>query len=251
MLGLPAMDQMLKDSPAQSSKETSDLEPLGIFGALRASAIKALPEAISVLVMGTIAVSLVGGIWAHMAPSLPPGVDGKTLSAAQRSISSLIRWPSIKEHQFLIVYFIFFLHNLRLHLFANPGVARDEQLESYDPNARPRLYRGWFGLIVGNAFGAMCSAFALFWVQQFSLSQFLWHAFLLPVFSLLQNAGSSLFGPSFGGTMQNWIAWYGENQFKFNFWFLYLAAVCDDLGIPNLKTVGRWCWHRIAARITS
>ncbi|HWW01402.1 MAG TPA: hypothetical protein VNZ64_17025 [Candidatus Acidoferrum sp.] len=31
-----------------------------------------------------------------------------------------------------------------------------------------------------------------------------------------------------------------QNQFKFTFWFFYTAAICDDLGLPNFKTLGRY-----------
>lgn len=201
-----------------------------------------------VLVMGNVAVGLVGEIWRLMTPSLPPGLDGKTLSAAGHSFSAIIQWPSIREHQFLIVYSIFLVHNLRLRLFGKQSIEQENELESTGRNARKDFVRQWFGLIVGNAFGAMCSAVALFWVQQFSPSQLLWHAVLQPIVALLQSVATSLFGES-AGTFHRWIEWYGENQFKFNFWFFYLAAICDDLGIPNLKTLARWCWHRIKARI--
>jgi len=244
------MDQTIKDSSPPQTSATQTVEPVGIFGLLRTSAVKALPEAIFVLVMGNVAVELVGGIWHEMAPSLPPGVDGKTFSAAGHSISSLLQWPSIKEHQFLIVYCIFLLHNLRIRLFRKPWPEADSILEYQPSSDRKRFLRGWFGLIVGNAFGAMFSALALFWAQQFSLSQLFWHAVLQPVAAFLQSIAASLFGQSSASTFQNWISWYGENQLKFNFWILYLAAICDDLGIPNLKTLARWCWHRILAKCT-
>jgi hypothetical protein len=242
------MDQTVKDSPQRSST-VDTAEPAGIFAILRTSAVKALPEAIIVLVMGNVAVGLVGGIFHEMVPSLPPGVDGKTFSSAGRSISSVIQWPSIREHQFLVVYLIFLIHNLRLRLFGKPTSAQEDELEPSARELRRTSVRSWFRLIVGNAFGALGSAIALFWVQQFSLSQLLWHAVLQPAVVLLQSAASTLFGQSAAGTFQSWISWYGDNQFKFNFWFLYLAAICDDLGVPNLKTLARLCWHLIKARI--
>ena len=248
-LAAGAMDQILKDPSPPEPSTADSVEPIGIFALLRTSAVKALPEAILVLVMGNIAVGLVGGIWYEMAPSLPPGMDGTTISSAERSVSSLIPWPSIKEHQFVIVYSIFLLHNLRLRLFAKPLPESENVLESQSSSARDRFLRGWFGIIVGNAFGAIFSAIALFWIQKFSLSQFFWHALLEPVVGFLQSVAGKFFGQSSAGTFQRWISWYSENQFKFNFWFLYLAAICDDLGIPNLKTLARWGWHRIKAKM--
>ena len=244
------MDQTTLKTPTSPRSPPPDtVEPQGSFAILRQSAVKALPEAIFVLVMGNVAVGLVGEIWHQMAPSLPPGLDGKTFSAAGRSVSSIIRWPSIRDHQFLVVYSIFLAHNLRLRLFGKSSTEQENESESTDHNARRDFARQWFRLIVGNAFDAICSAVALFWAQQFSLSQMLWHAVLQPIVAILQSAATSLFGESTAGTFQRWIHWYGENQFKFNFWFFYLAAICDDLGIPNLKTLARWCWHRIKARI--
>lgn len=245
------MDPLVKDSRPPPQPGTADtVEPGGVFAVLRTSAVKALPEAILVLVMGNIAVGMVGGIWHQMAPSLPPGMDGKTFSSAGHSLSSILSWKPIREHQFLIVYTIFFLHNLRLRLFGKPRLEPEDPADSEAWSERRRLVRGWFGVIVVNAFGAMLSALALYWAQQFSLSQFLWHAVLAPVGNFLQSLMASIFGASSASRLQDWISWYGANQFKFNFWLLYLAAICDDLGIPNLKTLGRWGWRRLLGKLT-
>jgi hypothetical protein len=45
-----------------------------------------------------------------------------------------------------------------------------------------------------------------------------------------------------------WWSWYDQNQLKFNFWLIYLAAVCDDFGIPNLKSLVRWGWRKWRAK---
>jgi hypothetical protein len=239
---------MLKDSPPQQPNADNAVEQRGVLGMLQQSAVKALPEAIFALVMGNVAIGLAGEIWRQMTPTLPPGVDGKTISAAGRSISSMFRWGAIREHQFLIVYCIFLVHNLRLSFFGSSSLGQAEAVSSSVSNTRRRFVRDWFRLIVVNAFGAVFSAIALYWVQRYSAGRLLWSMVLQPVFAVLQNAASSLFGSSASGTFQGWIAWYGENQLKFNFWFFYLAAICDDLGLPNLKTLGRWCWHRLQVK---
>jgi hypothetical protein len=43
-------------------------------------------------------------------------------------------------------------------------------------------------------------------------------------------------------------SWYGENQFKFTFWLLFSAGICDDLGLPNYKTLSRWIWRKLRRR---
>jgi hypothetical protein len=239
------MNQTVNRPPSDSSSAPDTSPRAGIIGLLWESAVKALPQAIGVIVLGNVAVGLVGGIWRQMAPTLPPGMDGSSLLTAQRSISSTIQSSAIKEHQFLIVYAIFFAHAVRVRLFGKSLAREDNATESTSYGATRQISREWFRVIVGNAFGALFSAIALFWVQKFSLSQAVWHAMLQPVITHLQNAASYLFGESLSGTGRRWAGWYGENQFKFNFWFLYLAAICDDLGIPNLKTLARMLWRKI------
>jgi len=100
------------------------------------------------------------------------------------------------------------------------------------------LRENWFGLIVGNAFGAMITVIVAIWVQRFSSVQWVWHSL---VHSLLQLVLSerALQG------INSWLDWFGQNQPKFDFWMIYFAAICDDLGIPNIKTFGRWLWRKV------
>jgi hypothetical protein len=51
-------------------------------------------------------------------------------------------------------------------------------------------------------------------------------------------------GPG-AGSVGRWYWWYGQNQAKFLFWLLYSAAICDDLGLPNYKTLIRWGGRRL------
>src|SRR5215472_8017361 len=107
------MSSTMRECSEERSTELGRRPP-SLIGSLRSSAIRALPEAVLVLVLGNVAVGIVGGIWHQMAPSPPPGIHGEALSSSKDSIASLVRWPSIREHQFLIVYLIFLVHNLRL-----------------------------------------------------------------------------------------------------------------------------------------
>ena len=63
-----------------------------------------------------------------------------------------------------------------------------------------------------------------------------------------QNLAESLLGKGSAGSFHDWASWYGDNQYRFTFWFLYLAAIGDDLGIPNFKTLGRWLGRKVRNR---
>ena len=245
------MPPVMKETRSEPTAHPKPQGSTGLLGALRSSAVRALPEAVLVLVLGNVAVGIVGGIWHQMAPSPPPGIQGEALSASKDSIASLVRWPAIREHQFLIVYLIFFVHNLRLFFSGSGPESRSSGPEQWDWQARRQFWRGWFRLIVVNAFGAMFSAIALWWAQQFSLSRMVWQAVLQPVTTQIQVLAGHVFGQRLEHGMADWLSWYSANQFKFNFWFLYIAAICDDLGIPNFKTLGKVLFHRIRSRFSS
>jgi hypothetical protein len=68
------------------------------------------------------------------------------------------------------------------------------------------------------------------------------------VLDALQSTAQQLFGASSGHQVNSWFEWYGENGFKFCFWVFYLGAICDDLGIPNFKSLGRWIGRKIRHR---
>jgi hypothetical protein len=107
--------------------------------------------------------------------------------------------------------------------------------------------RQWVRLVVVNAFVAFGVSLALHVIQQFALTHLLWQL-LAGIFRPVIHALMSLLPGA--GFMTNLAAWYGENQLKFAFWLLYSAAICDDLGLPNYKTlgraVGRWLLLRLS-----
>jgi hypothetical protein len=106
-----------------------------------------------------------------------------------------------------------------------------------------RLAAEWFGLIVSNAFVAWVSAIVLASVPGFSYTALLW-GWLVTVLAPARSLVESVIGSSATGYFQRWMEWYGENSMKFNFWLLYVAGICDDLGLPNLKTLARYSWRR-------
>src|SRR5262249_29843393 len=110
-----------------------------------------------------------------------------------------------------------------------------------------RISQGWFGLTIGNAFGAMFAAIVASWLQRFSLSQLLLHWLWAAVGAPIHGIFARLFGESLA-SVDAWFGWYTGNHFKLSFWFFYLTAFCDDFGLPNLKTLGRFLWRRFRGR---
>ena len=81
-------------------------------------------------------------------------------------------------------------------------------------------------------------------VQNFSLTHWLWEALSGRALQALQAMGR-LMGWSQPSPLERWFSWYGANQTKFAFWLLYSAALCDDLGLPNYKTLARRAWKGV------
>ncbi len=73
----------------------------------------------------------------------------------------------------------------------------------------------------------------------------LWGWFAESILPGLHKLAEQVFGASRVDGFRRLFSWYGENQFKFDFWFIYFASVCDDLGLPNLKTLARFFWRRL------
>jgi hypothetical protein len=222
----------------------------GLISTFRDCAVKALPRTIVVLVLGNVVIGLLGTLWADMAPSNPPGWHGKALAEAPRSVASFLRRPWIREHQFVLVYSIFFVHLVRVRLMGATAADSSGSAGWLSRAGMRGAARGWFGLLVRNAVGAIFSAVALCWFQRMPLSQRLWNLLLQPVVSQLHLLATDIFGQSLASAVQNWVDWYAENRLRFNFWFFYLAAICDDLGLPNLKTLGKWVWARARRKLT-
>ncbi len=151
----------------------------------------------------------------------------------------------LDEHLFGIVFAFIFVLTLWFRLW---GRAPDEPKSGGTSRLQRfghQVSENWFEIIVINAIGAMISAVVLFWVQQFTPMKMLLAWVLDSVIAGIQSAISALFGAGIGRKFGAWFSWYGENQLKFTFWFFYVAAICDDLGLPNFKTLGRWLGRRV------
>jgi hypothetical protein len=209
------------------------------------SALEAVALAFLVQIMGKVVVGLVSGIWRNMTPSLPPVLAGEP--AAEMATQSVLL-AFIRSHQFAILFGL---------LFVGEGAG---QLAHYSRNEDHRktaawLKRGlrriseqWFSLVVVNAFNAFVAVFVLRIVQQFSLTHFLWGLVAHLFDPLIHGMARMLPGNGFMGLIEGLVAWYNSNQFKFTFWLFYSAAICDDLGLPNYKTLTRYVWRRLRGR---
>jgi hypothetical protein len=179
-----------------------------------------------------------------MTPSLPPGLS---VTARPESETSPL-WFGLRHfashNQFAFVFGLLFIGKVATRLSLHSSNPTQRSVAAWAERLFERVSDNWFGILIGNAFGAFFSALVLHWVQQFSLAQLVWQ-FLMGLLQPLIQALTSLV-PGGGGLFKaigNLFSWYGDNQLKFNFWLLYSAAICDDLGLPNLKTLGRRLWH--------
>jgi hypothetical protein len=226
---------------------TCRLTPARLVNVLWESAIDAFVKSIVLLVMGSIALELMDGIFGEMAPSRPSFLVGDSGPGATSNSSILHRWwASAHEHQFLIIFAILFVLCLRTRLVpAVSGGAGQPQLKpTRVQKLSSQLSKEWFRLFVGNAFGALISAIVIYFAETFTGTRFLFNLLLAAVAPTLKAIAAWVFGATVVNFVGGFFDWYGDNQLKFNFWILYIAAVCDDLGLPNLKTLARFAWSR-------
>ena len=219
--------------------------------ALWRSAIDALVKTILVVVMGNVALGILGGIFSVMTPSSPPFLAGTSGSHADSNFSLMHSWWSAAhEHQFAIVYVIFFGLGVRVRLAAvfAGGTGETATIETRFQKISVQFSESWFRLIVGNAFGALISAIVIYFVEMFTGASFLIKLLLAAILPGVKAIATLILGASIVNFVGGMFDWYGDNQLRFNFWILYVAAICDDLGIPNLKTLARFLWSRWRSR---
>lgn len=213
------------------------------------SAWEALVLAFLVLVVGGVVVGLAGGLWRQMVPSLPPGVAGKPLLENPASMAS--GFGLFQQHRFAFIFAILFIGKAAARLAGHSPNEQHRRAAAGLQRVFGRVSDQWFRLIVVNAFVALITAVVIEFAERFSPTRFLWQAIVELCRPVIQ-AVAGLFthhGPF--GLIQTLAGWYHENQLKFMFWFFYSAAICDDLGLPNFKTLGRLLWRRCFGRKSS
>jgi hypothetical protein len=234
-------------SAAKTSQPPANLTRGKIRDILWDSAVEAFVQAWLILLMGGIALDIVGGLFHDMIPSAPPGLTGQP--GLEAETSSAWHWQSpFKEHRFAIVFALLFILQAARGLCGRSDLQGQSKTASRLQKIGRRLSEDWFSLIVVNAFGALVGATVLAWTQEFSFTKMLWGWFLESVLPGLHHLAEQILGASRADAIGRWFSWYGDNQLKLDFWLIYLASVCDDLGIPNLKTLARFIWRRLRNR---
>jgi hypothetical protein len=248
---------LLYSPPTKMTQTPKDLEvtrrPDGgtVADALWRSAVDALVKTFLVVVMGNVALGILGGIFNAMTPSWPPFLN-RTSGDHADSNSSLMHswWSAAHEHQFAIVYVILFALGVRTRLAAVfPGATGEAATtETRFQKIGVHFSENWFRLIVGNAFGALISAIVIYFVETFTGTSFLIKLLLAAILPVVKAIATFILGSRIVTFIGGMFDWYGDNQLRFNFWILYVAAICDDLGLPNLKTLARFLSSRWRSR---
>ena len=214
-----------------------------MFEILWDTAKEAFFMAFTVSILGSIAIGILSAICGEMTPSLPPGLDGHGVVAE----SSAHWWHASKDaihrHSFALLFLAIFVLKSALALAHYSNDPRLRKAAARVLRATHRISRDWFGLLIKNAFAAFVGVLVLQFVQNFTLTHFLWEA-VKGIFSPMLETAGRLLGGGLSGLIGRWLEWYGDNQTKFSFWLLYSAALCDDLGLPNYKTLARRVWER-------
>src|SRR5689334_18112338 len=235
------MTPAVKEQPRCSQENFARLPSI-----LWKTAVEAAVKTFLTLVLGQVAISIIGGIWQDMTPSMPPGMN---LEVDKESASAWKTWePSLRHKGPYFLFGMFFVLLLWHRLAQGAQTKQQSKLAKKTRKVLKRFSKEWFVLIVSNAFVAMISAMVLAWIPQFSWTKWMWHFVLNDIGSTLQTAGEHTLGMERSDQVHAWFDWYGANQLKFYFWFFYVGAICDDLGIPNVKTLGRWLWRRFRKR---
>ncbi len=201
---------------------------------------EALVLAFLVQLFGGIALGIVGGLWHEMMPSLPPGLAGKPLPEAEAS--SGWDFSFFRQHCFAVLFGVIFAGQVLGRLISHSPVEKHRNAGIWVRGILRRLSDQWFDLIVVNGFVALGLTIALGFAQRFSLTHLVWE-FVSDLGRPLAQVLAKLW-PGLYGRLEELFNWYSANQFKFTFWLLYSAAICDDLGLPNYKTLIRFVRRR-------
>ena len=206
------------------------------------SAWEALILAFLVQLFGSIAVGLVSGLWLEMAPSLPPFFAHQPL--AEAGAGAGFKFTFLQQHRLVFLFAVLFVGKSAAQLLRHSGKEEHRQAVARLQGILGRVSGQWFKLVVVNAFTAFVAVMVLQLTQQFSGTQLLWQFVCDLCRPAFQAVVGLLPGAGTASLLENLAAWYGDNQFKFMFWLCYSAAICDDLGLPNYKTLARFLWRR-------
>ena len=220
------------------------LTPAALWEAAWASAWEAAWQAFMVQLLGGLAVGIAAGLCRGMVPSMPPGFAVKP-DAESDSAPAARNWHHLfYQYQFAVIFGILFTGKFLARLASYSAGVHHHAVVAWFRRFSRRLSNNWFGLIVGNAFTAWVTVVVLQWTQQFSWTHWIWQGIWDVFQPAFHSAISGLPGSGWFQKVGRLFSWYNQNQLKFTFWFIYMAGICDDLGLPNLKTFVRWLRRR-------
>jgi hypothetical protein len=195
---------------------------------------EALILAFLVQLFGNIAVRMVGNVWSRMTPSLPPGLASEL--GVKSDASPTFSFSSRDRLALIFVLLFVGLAAGRLMRYSRNQERRNAA--AWLTRITRRVSAEWFGIVVINAIIASVMVPVLQITSQFTLTKVLWNLLGGLVQPVIQAAAGFLpDGPV--AVIKGLANWVSANQLKFSFWLLYSAAICDDLGLPNYKTLGR------------
>jgi hypothetical protein len=208
------------------------------------SAWEALILAFLVLIFGSIAFGLVSGVWSEMTPSLPPGFTGQPKLEAE---GSALSFSFFRHNRLGLIFLVLFSGIVAGRLLKYSASEDQRRAAAQVARIFRRVSDQWFSLVVINAFLALVGVIIMEFSQQLTLTQLLWN-----ILGDLMRAGlqaiATLLPADAASFLEGFVAWFKANHSKFIFWLLYTAAICDDLGLPNYKALGRLLSRRLLKR---
>lgn len=198
-------------------------------------------RAFLIQILATVAIDILSDVFREMTPSLPP-IGLKLKAENNPGLFSHVLRPFVARNEFWIIFALLFTATSAARFVPHLRVPKHRRLAAVVVRLNRRIFGHWFKLFVLNAFAAWVSTIIIIAVQQFSWMQIAWNVLSSVVQPLFEGMASILPG---GGSLNHWLEWYSQNQAKFLFWLLYSAAICDDLGLPNYKSLLRLSGQRL------
>jgi hypothetical protein len=238
------MEQLVASKSTKRSRKPKALTFARVTEILWESAWEALVLGFLVVIFGSLVFGFVSSVWRDMTPSLPPGIGSEPKLEVE---GSPLNFSFLREHRNVLIFLVLFSGITAGRLLEYSRSHEQRRAAAWAKRAFRRISDQWFGLIVINAFLTVIAVMIIRFTQQFTLTAFLWHIVGDLVTALIRNV-ANLFSTDAVQYVENLIGWYKVNQPRFLFWLLYTAAICDDLGLPNYKTLGKFLWRRFFKR---
>jgi len=238
------MEQLVASKSTRRPRKPAKLTGSKVTNILWDSAWEALFLGFIVVIFGSIAFGFVSAVWRDMTPSLPPGIGSEPKLEAE---GSPLNFSFLREHRYALIFVVLFCGITAGRLLQYSRNEDQRRAAAWAKRTFRRISDNWLNLIVLNAFVTLIAVAIIKFTQQFTLTAFVWHIVGDLVTALLQTV-ANLFSTDAVTYVKNLVAWYKINQPRLLFWLLYTAAICDDLGLPNYKTLGRFLWRRFFKR---